>query len=38
MLREKELETVMLDVIYVAATIIFFILAVAYVRWCDKLQ
>jgi len=28
----------MLDLIYVAATIVFFLIAVAYVRACEKLQ
>jgi hypothetical protein len=33
-----ELETQMLDVIFVAVTIIFFLIALAYVRGCEKLQ
>lgn len=28
----------MLDLIFIATTIIFFLLALAYVRGCDKLQ
>jgi hypothetical protein len=33
-----ELETEMLDLIFVAVTIIFFLIALAYVRSCEKLQ
>ncbi len=33
-----ELETEMLDVIFIAVTIIFFLIAIAYVRGCEKLQ
>jgi succinate-acetate transporter protein len=32
------METPMLDLIFVAVTIIFFLLAIAYVRGCEKLQ
>jgi len=27
----------MLDVIFLATTILFFLLSLAYVRWCEKL-
>ena len=33
-----ELETEMLDLIFVAVTIIFFLIALAYVSGCEKLQ
>jgi len=33
-----ELETEMLDLIFIAVTIIFFLIALAYVRGCEKLQ
>jgi len=28
----------MLDLIFIAATIVFFLIAIAYVRGCEKLQ
>jgi len=28
----------MLDLVFIAATILFFLVAIAYVRWCEKLQ
>jgi len=28
----------MLDLIFIAATLLFFLIAIAYVRWCEKLQ
>jgi len=28
----------MLDLIFIAITILFFFVAIAYVRWCEKLQ
>jgi hypothetical protein len=33
-----DLETEMLDLIFIAVTIIFFLVALAYVRGCEKLQ
>jgi hypothetical protein len=33
-----ELETEMLDLIFITVTIIFFLIALAYVRGCEKLQ
>jgi len=33
-----DLETEMLDLIFIAVTIIFFLIALAYVRGCEKLQ
>jgi succinate-acetate transporter protein len=33
-----ELETKMLDLIFIAVTVVFFLIAIAYVRGCEKLQ
>jgi hypothetical protein len=33
-----ELETEMLDLVFIALTIVFFLIALAYVRGCEKLQ
>jgi len=32
------METAMLDLIYIGGTIVFFLVALAYVRACEKLQ
>jgi hypothetical protein len=37
-LSKTRVETEMLDLIYIAATILFFLIALAYVRGCEKLQ
>jgi hypothetical protein len=29
---------IMLDLIFIAATVLFFLIAIAYVRGCEKLQ
>jgi hypothetical protein len=34
----KEFGVAMLDLIFIGATILFFLLALAYVRACEKLQ
>lgn len=36
--KEKEVCSLVLDVLFVVLTVVFFVIALAYVRGCEKLQ